>query len=63
VARGANLAAIFRKGEVIVPHGADAILPGDRIVVVGDDESIHDIQRCSTSRIGRAERRSPSRRS
>ena len=43
--RGANLAAIFRKGEVLVPRGSDAILPGDRIVVVGDDESIYDLQK------------------
>ena len=43
--KGANLAAIFRKGEVIVPQGSDSILAGDRVVIVGEDDSIREIQR------------------
>jgi trk system potassium uptake protein TrkA len=43
--RGANLAAIFRKGEVIVPRGPDTILSGDRVVILGDDASIRDMQK------------------
>ncbi|NIP36994.1 MAG: Trk system potassium transport protein TrkA, partial [Thermoplasmata archaeon] len=40
--KGANLAAIFRKSDVIVPQGSDTIQPGDRVLVVGDDSSIKD---------------------
>jgi len=40
--KGANLAAIFRKSDVIVPQGNDVIQPGDRVVIVGDDKAIRD---------------------
>lgn len=40
--KGANLAAIFRKSDVIVPQGSDVIQPGDRVVIVGDDKAIRD---------------------
>jgi trk system potassium uptake protein TrkA len=38
--KGVNLAAIFRKSDVIVPQGGDSIQRGDRVVLVGDDVSI-----------------------
>ena len=38
--KGANLAAIFRKSDVIVPQGNDSIQPGDRVVIVGTDSAI-----------------------
>lgn len=38
--KGANLAAIFRKSDVIVPQGGDSIQPGDRVVIVGTDSAI-----------------------
>ena len=37
---GANLAAIFRKSDVIIPRGDDVIQAGDRVLVVGDDVAI-----------------------
>jgi trk system potassium uptake protein TrkA len=40
--KGANLAAIFRKSDVIVPRGSDVIQPGDRVLVVGNDSAIKD---------------------
>jgi len=39
--KGANLAAIFRKSDVIVPRGDDVIQAGDRVLVVGDDGAIN----------------------
>ncbi len=38
--KGVNLAAIFRKSDVIVPQGSDSIQPGDRVVIVGTDSAI-----------------------
>jgi trk system potassium uptake protein TrkA len=40
--KGANLAAIFRKSDVIVPRGGDSIQAGDRVVIVGDDKAIKE---------------------
>lgn len=40
--KGTNLAAIFRKSDVIVPQGNDVIQPGDRVVMVGDDVAIKE---------------------
>ncbi len=37
------IAAILRKNKVIIPRGADRILPGDRVVVVSGILAIHDI--------------------
>ncbi len=38
--KGCNLAAIFRKSEVIVPQGGDSIQAGDRVLIVGNDSAI-----------------------
>jgi trk system potassium uptake protein TrkA len=40
--KGVNLAALFRKSDVIVPQGGDSIQRGDRVVLVGDDEAIRE---------------------
>ena len=40
--KGVNLAAMFRKSDVIVPQGGDSIQRGDRVVLVGDDEAIKE---------------------
>ena len=37
------IAAILRDKKVIIPRGADRILPGDRVVVVSGILAIHDI--------------------
>jgi trk system potassium uptake protein TrkA len=41
--KGVNLAAIFRKSDVIVPQGSDSIQPGDRVVIVGEDTAIKEV--------------------
>jgi len=40
--KGCNLAAIFRKSDVIVPQGNDVIMEGDRVVIVGEDSAIKE---------------------
>jgi trk system potassium uptake protein TrkA len=42
--KGINLAAIFRKADVIVPQGGDTIQNGDRVVLVGDDSAIREVR-------------------
>ncbi len=53
--KGANLAAIFRKSDVIVPQGGDVIQNGDRVVIVGDDEAINDVKGLLDIRVGMGE--------
>ena len=41
--RNVLIAAILRKNKVIIPRGADRILPGDRVVIVSSILAMHDI--------------------
>jgi trk system potassium uptake protein TrkA len=53
--KGINLAAIFRKSDVIVPQGGDTIQNGDRVVLVGDDSAINDVKGLLDINVGMGE--------
>lgn len=39
--KSCNLVAIFRDGDIVIPHGSDAILEGDKVVlIVGEEEAM-----------------------
>ena len=41
--QGVMLALIYRKGEVIFPHGSATIFPGDEVTFIGETEVINEI--------------------
>jgi trk system potassium uptake protein TrkA len=43
--KGSVVGAIIRKDEVIMPRGGDAILPGDRAIVVALPDAIPGVER------------------
>lgn len=40
-----NVASIIRENAVIIPHGEDTILAGDRLVLIGTPQAVHEFHR------------------
>ena len=38
------IAALMRKGKIIIPRGQDQIQPGDTVIVVTSHTGLHDIK-------------------
>lgn len=45
IPHGCVISAIFRKSELMIPHGDDVILVGDRVLSVGKQESINEFRK------------------
>jgi trk system potassium uptake protein TrkA len=45
IPKDCNVASIIRGNAVIIPHGEDRILAGDRLVLIGTPEAVHEFNR------------------